>query len=106
MTGRRVYATVDGAHEGVGFDGIKITAGGSSPVCIPDPWCPPYTAFSLQLDTWKLNSAGPFPGPLVGPDGLLYLPQSTSDSVLYKLGGHPALTCSGPGKNAIFKLAQ
>lgn len=103
LTGRRNYQTIE-AMPGVGFEGMRISAGGSNPIVISDPFCPPKTALSLQLSTWDLLSYGPFPQKLAMPSGAEWIDIPNADQTQGRYGGHLALACNAPGKNAVFKL--
>lgn len=106
LQGRRVIDTIEGPT-GVGYEGIKIFAGGQNPIVISDPFCPPKTAISLQLDTWKLISAGnKFPSTLPYPNGETFIIPPNLDAIQFRMGGHAALRCNAIGKNASCTLAE
>jgi hypothetical protein len=106
LTGRRIYEAIAGAHEEVGFKGLMISAGGVNPVVIADPFCPPFTGFSLQLDTWKIMSAGKFPGQLATPTGTPFIDLPTQDATQFRVGGHVVIRNNAPGRSANFRLSQ
>lgn len=105
MTGRRQYQWLEGAHEGVGFDGIRISAGGSNPIVIADPAAIPRTAQAIQLDTARIYSAGAFPTKLTRPSGAEMIDIQNADMTQMSFGGHVAMADNGTMYNGTAQLS-
>lgn len=81
-----------------------VTASGSFNV-YGDPFCPKGRAYCLQLDTWKLRSAGAFPRFLnhAGTDKVQL--EVSADAITGRLGGYAQVLCEAPAYNGVVKLA-
>lgn len=88
----------------VGFNALEIYYAGGSVKIIADRFCPKGYAHALTLDTWKLCSIGSAVRLFEG-DGLKLLRSSTADSVNFRVFSYSNMYCTGPGKNAILKIA-
>lgn len=92
---------------GIGYEGIKIHAGGDSPIVLADPFCPARTALSMQLSDWCLVSVGgKFPQHLIYPNGQEFVVPPNLDAIQFRLGGHAALRCRAPGHQASALLTE
>jgi hypothetical protein len=100
---------VDVKHEeaDIAFAGIRIHAPYGPITVIPDRSCPGYTAYLLQMDTWKLRSLGKVPHILTyGLEGLEGLRVGNADALEIRIGFYGNLICNAPGWNAVVSLSQ
>lgn len=87
--------------------GIKsaqiVTAGGVFTVH-GDAYCPSGYAYALQMDTWKLRSAGMFPRFLnhAGTDKIQL--DVSADAVRTRLGGYLQVLCEAPAYNGVLRI--
>lgn len=88
----------------VGFNALEIYYAGGSVKVMADRFCPKGYAHALTLDTWKLCSIGSAVR-LFDGDGLKMLRSTNSDSISFRIFSYSNLYCTGPGKNAILKIA-
>jgi len=88
----------------VGFNALEIYYAGGSVKVIADRFCPKGYAHALTMDTWKLCSIGSAVR-LFDGDGLKMLRSSNADSISFRIFSYSNLYCTGPGKNAILKIA-
>lgn len=87
----------------VSFRSIVIN-GPKGPIkVVADNACPEDVAYMLQLDTWRLLSAGRYLG-FLDDDGLRMLRQSSADGYEVRIGGYHQLACEAPGYNARISL--
>lgn len=88
---------------GIGFSSIKIHGNDGEIRVIPDRNCPAYTAFLLDLETWKLHSLGEAPQILDYGDGKT-IRVSNEDAAQLRVGFYGNLACTAPGFNAQITL--
>jgi hypothetical protein len=88
---------------GIGFRGVRATVGPLDLKIYGDRNCPSSRMYMLQLDTWRLHSAGEFPR-FLDRDGLLKRSE-TADSYEARVGGYGNLGCSAPGWNGVAQLS-
>lgn len=88
----------DGAFGKVGFDAIQILTPVGRMMVVPDHACPKGTAFVLDLSTWMLASAGPYPA-LLEEDGQVLLRLASEDAYEGRFGGYWQAICMAPGRN-------
>lgn len=67
-------------------------------------YCPLNKVWGLQLDTWKLHSAGPLCQKL-NEDGNEMTRLASEDDFEWRIVSYPALKCDAPGKNWYLSLA-
>lgn len=103
LQSRVSYVNVNAADAGVGFRGIEIHGGANSMVVVPDRTIRDSRAYMLQLDTWKLCSAGPL-AQILDEDAHM-LRSSTADSYELRVGSFAQLGCMAPGHNGVVTLA-
>jgi len=83
---------------GTGFTALNVTIGGQVVKVYCDHAAPKGTFFVLNLDNWKLWSAGELIKP-VQADGLTILRKSTTNDFEYRLESWPQLACNAPLNN-------
>lgn len=88
----------------VGFNALEIYYAGGSVKVVADRFCPKGYAYALTLDTWKMCSIGSAVR-LFDGDGLKILRSYNADSITFRVFSYSNLYCTGPGKNAILKIA-
>lgn len=99
------YMDVKGPAD-IMFEAIVIN-GPQGPIkIIADRNCPGYTAYLLQMNTWKLETLGTCPQIIPYPDGIQILRVGNADAAEVRVGYYGNGTCYGPGKNAVLSLSQ
>jgi hypothetical protein len=87
------------------YAGVTINGPAGPITVIPDRSCPSQTAFLLQMDSWKLYSAGPAIDILDHEGkGLDMLRINNADAVELRLGGYMQLGCNAPVRNCLVSL--
>ncbi len=97
------YISFKGPAE-ISFPGILINGANGQIKVFPDRSCPAYTAFLLQLDTWKLYSLNDAPHILRYSDGVEMLRVGTADAAELRVASYANLGCTAPGWNAVVTL--
>lgn len=101
---RAVYETMKGPAE-IAFKGIVLNTGSGQLRVFPDRWCPGFTGYMLQLNTWQLASLGGAPEILDYDDvNGSFLRLGTSDAAELRVGYIANLVCNAPGFNGNLKL--
>lgn len=86
------------------FKGLNIQGAGSNFTVIADRNCPPYAAYLLQTEDWKLYSLKTMPH-VVDDDGVSFLRQTSADAFEFRLAGYGQLGCRSPGHSMYVKLS-
>lgn len=88
-----------------GFSSMSIVTAAGVFGVHGDPFCPLNRAYALQLDTWKLRSAGAFPRFLnhAGTDKIQL--EVSADAITGRVGGYYQMICDAPAWNGVVKLA-
>jgi hypothetical protein len=94
----RGIRSLDEQSTGIGFATLNVTMGGTNVRIYCDHACPKGTFFVMNLDNWKLWSAGELIRP-VQADGLTILRKSTTNDFEYRLESWPQLACNAPLNN-------
>lgn len=89
---------------GIGIRSVRALVGPHDIKIYGDRNCPSSRLYMLQLDTWRLHSAGEYPR-FLDRDGLLKRSE-TSDAYEARVGGYGNLGCSAPGFNGVAQLAS
>jgi hypothetical protein len=88
----------------VGFNALEVYYSAGAVKIVADRAVPRGSVCAMQLDTWKLCSIGSLVR-LFDGDGLRILRSYNSDSITFRAFSYSNLYCTGPGKNAIIKIA-
>lgn len=83
----------------VSFKTVEIDTMYGSVKLLGDRFCPTGIAYGLQLNTWKLVSRGPCPGPLDHLGTGEFFTMTAADSIEGRLGYYADTACSAPGYN-------
>lgn len=94
----RGVRSLDDSSTGIGFATLNVTMGGTNVRIYCDHAAPKGTFMVLNLDNWKLWSAGELIRP-VQADGLTILRKSTTNDFEYRLESWPQLACNAPLNN-------
>jgi hypothetical protein len=101
------YVSVEHDQADIAFAGIRIHAPYGPITVVPDRSCPPFTAYLLQMDTWKMRSLGKVPHILTyGLEGLDGLRVGNADALEIRIGYYGNLTCVAPGWNCVVTLSS
>jgi len=87
---------------GIGIRSVRAMVGPHDIRLYGDRNCPSSRLYMLQLDTWRLHSAGEYPR-FLDRDGLLKRSE-TSDAYEARVGGYGNLGCAAPGFNGVAQL--
>ena len=98
--GARVQYIDQPVTQKVGFRGVKIVGADGDIDVIPDVNCRTNRVFGVDLDMWKLYSAGS-PLRMIDEDGNVMLRQSNGDGYEVRFGFLGNLGCHAPGHNVI-----
>lgn len=88
---------------GIGIRSVRAMVGPHDIKLYGDRNCPSSRLYMLQLDTWRLHSAGEYPR-FLDRDGLLKRSE-TADSYEARVGGYGNLGCAAPGFNGVAQLS-
>lgn len=104
LQGRVVYVDIKENQEAAfGFKGIRVNSPKAFAVLLPDTFCPDDEMYILQLNTWKMYSAGK----LIHrdtTDGNQSLRLPTADGIEVRFRSWAELGCVAPGYNARVKI--
>lgn len=90
----------------VGFKALEIQMSGMTVKVLSDRNCPSQLGYALQMDTWKLISAGDAPMILTyGAEGLEVLRVANADAAELRVGYYANLVCNAPAYNGVIKLS-
>jgi hypothetical protein len=99
MQGRVTIPIVDVmATQKIGFRGVQIVNADAEFVVIPDVYCPADTIVGVDIDTWKLGSAGPAVQ-LLDEDELKLMRVNNADEYEVRFGFTGNLVCTNPAAN-------
>jgi hypothetical protein len=87
---------------GIGYKGVRATVGEHDIKFYSDRSNPSKFLYLLQLNTWRLHSAGETPR-FLDRDGLLKRSE-TADAYEARVGGYHQMGCSAPGWNFVGQL--
>lgn len=102
MGARREFVNLE-TDGGIKFRGFKIVGPNGDIDCFADRNCQPFTAWLLQMNTWKLLSLNPVPHIFRYGDGLEMLRVSNADASELRCGYYAQPTCKAPGWNSQIK---
>lgn len=89
----------------IAFRGILISGANTQIRCFPDRNCTAFTAYLLQMDTWKLECLGDAPQILRYGDGLEMLRVFNADAGEVRIGYYAQLRTNAPGWNCRVTLS-
>lgn len=99
MVSRAAVKSNNQSSSTVGVEGFLVATDKGTVECFPDPYCPPNSAYALNLSAEyspKLWSIGPIPSPL-DDDGRLVHQRDALDAYQGRHGGHSNMVFCGPG---------
>lgn len=85
----------------VSFKTVEIDTQFGTVRLLGDRFCPVSVAYGLQMNTWKLVSRGPCPGPLDHLGSGEFFTVTTADQIEGRLGYYADLACNAPGYNIV-----
>lgn len=94
------YVDVKTDIASIGYSGIRVKGPKGDIDVLSSAFCPLERGYLLQMDTWKLVSAGDMPE-LFSEDGNTILRQATANRYEARMGWLGQLTCNAPGKNGV-----
>jgi hypothetical protein len=97
------YVDVKASAE-IGFKAIEVHGPDGVIKVVGDRNCPVAVTFMLQMDTWKLESAGKAPH-MVSDDGLQFLRVSNADAYEVRFAYYANLRTNAPGWNGFATLS-
>ena len=95
----------DGEEAEIGYKGWQVNMEGHEVVIMSDRACQTKQVFMLQLDTWKMFSAGAAPGFLQKRAGSIIKVSENADGYEARVGEYFNFSCKGPGYNCVGTLA-
>jgi len=103
--GSKVQRTVAEVGK-LGFSAVELYHDGGMAKVFGDMNCPANVAYVLQMDSWKLYSAGPACDIFDKDSDQKMLREASSDSYEVRVGGYYNLGCNAPGFNARVSLTS
>lgn len=101
ILGTKVEYSERVTEAGVGFKGIVFMTGMGPVECFADRFCPTSSIYVLEMDSWKLHSAGACPGILTDTTNDRAIPQSSGDGVEIRIGYYAQMYTDAPGHNGV-----
>ena len=89
----------------VGFRGVLVQSNYGDIVCLGDQNCPDAYTWGINLDSWRLISAGD-PVRFINSDGLEVLRQTSADAVECRMASYSNVYCDAPGWNIVTQLSN
>jgi hypothetical protein len=101
MGGRVQYTTESAFNNAqIGFDAVKVSTGAGQITLYEDAYVASGQAYLLDLDTLVVPSMGPMPKNLSEEmTGLIWIPQTTSNTFIAQMGFRATTYCSAPSNN-------